>query len=947
MKNLKIGTKITLGFGILILIAFLLGAVGIWNMRGVQKQAEILAKEYVPEVDLSVQLRGAANRIMYEMRGYGFTEDEKFFQTAKEEIQIAETALEQTRELENNSPNLKKLKGQLEAITKALDDYKSYANQTHETGTKLESNRTILTNSAEKFVVSSSHFIAGQNEKIKQELEERHKKIEIVAGMAAIGKNARTIDFTAQATGDMAMMEEAINSLSGLKGRIEALRPIVRGADDIGRLNESEEASAAYVDAMRQYIESQRAMTEAGKAMDAGAETYMASCNEFLADQNEKIRREFKMSDANLEERLRKISLINDAIDKGNHARIGNFKAQSLQDPKLMAAAMTQFESVEKIFADLRKITKDAEDIERIDKAESAAGEYRGAMQNYLASFNERAAIRQKMEAAASSYTTQCDAFLKSQQDKLFANITERISKINLSNEIIDLGNEARVGAYKSQTLRSPEIMKAALENFPKINQQFENLEKITYLEEDLKRIDEVKAASGAYEAGMTDLLSNWMFMQELGGKREAAGDIMIDATKTTADAGMQAAREISEETVSTLGFSSMVMIVGLLVATLVSIAVAIFITRAITRPISKAVDVCKTLSKGDLTVTIEVDSKDETGQLLAAMRNLVQKLKDIIGDVKSASNNVASGSQQLSSSSEEMSQGASEQAAAAEEASSSMEQMAANIRQNADNALQTEKIALKAAEDAQQGGKAVDQTVSAMKEIAEKINIVEEIARQTDLLALNAAIEAARAGEHGKGFAVVASEVRKLAERSQTAAAEISKLSGSSVEIAETAGQMLARIVPDIQKTAELVQEITAASNEQNSGAEQINQAIQQLDQVIQQNATVSEEMASTSEELASQAEQLQDTISFFKADAYETGRSGKAAALRNSGGAKQHVAHSARKAGICNGSEQPSQESKFGGNGHKAGTSAGGVILQMHEGHGTKEQDAEFEKY
>ncbi len=197
------------------------------------------------------------------------------------------------------------------------------------------------------------------------------------------------------------------------------------------------------------------------------------------------------------------------------------------------------------------------------------------------------------------------------------------------------------------------------------------------------------------------------------------------------------------------------------------------------------------------------------------------------------------------------------------------MEQMASNIRQNADNAQQTEKIAVKSAGDARAGGKAVAETVNAMKQIAEKISIIEEIARQTNLLALNAAIEAARAGEHGKGFAVVAAEVRKLAERSQTAAAEISELSGTSVEVAEKAGEMLEKLVPDIQKTAELVEEISAASNEQNTGAEQINKAIQQLDQVIQQNAGASEELASTSEELSSQAEQLKAAVaSLIKTD-------------------------------------------------------------------------------
>jgi len=269
-------------------------------------------------------------------------------------------------------------------------------------------------------------------------------------------------------------------------------------------------------------------------------------------------------------------------------------------------------------------------------------------------------------------------------------------------------------------------------------------------------------------------------------------------------------------------------------------------------------------IAEGDLNVNIKVNSeKDVLGNSLYKM---VEKLKEIVESVKIAADNVTAGSQELSSSSEQLSQGATEQASAAEEASSAMEEMTSNIKQNADNSHQTEKIAQKSADDAKAGGKAVAETVTAMKDIASKISIIEEIARQTNLLALNAAIEAARAGEHGKGFAVVASEVRKLAERSQTAAAEISKLSESSVLVAEKAGELLLLIVPDIQRTAELVQEISAASNEQNGGAGQINSAIQQLNQVIQQNASASEEMSSTAEELANQAEQLQHTISFFR---------------------------------------------------------------------------------
>ncbi|PZR32941.1 methyl-accepting chemotaxis protein [Caulobacter segnis] len=317
-------------------------------------------------------------------------------------------------------------------------------------------------------------------------------------------------------------------------------------------------------------------------------------------------------------------------------------------------------------------------------------------------------------------------------------------------------------------------------------------------------------------------------------------------------------------------------------VSLLIAVGAALYISMLVSKGLARASEAVRTVAEGDLTKTAEITSRDEIGDLLGNVNVMIERLRGIVGDAVTASENVSSGSQELSATSEQMSQGATEQAAAAEQASASMEEMAANIKQNADNAAQTEKIARQSAQDAETSGQAVNKAVDAMQTIAEKITIVQEIARQTDLLALNAAVEAARAGEHGRGFAVVASEVRKLAERSQTAAAEISAVSSDTVKAAQTAGEMLTSLVPNIRKTAELVSEISAACREQDIGASQINEAIQQLDKVTQQNASASEEMSATSEELAAQAEELQTSIAYFRTDSAHGRRSAPRPAAR-----------------------------------------------------------------
>jgi methyl-accepting chemotaxis protein len=708
MRNLKIGMKLTLGFGMVIFIALVLGAMGVWNMNTARYQASVLSDEYVPEVAIAQELRAASNRVMYQMRGYSLAESEDYYKLALEELKAIAKALEEGNQLAGRAEHLTALKGQLEIASKAVSEYEQLA-------------------------------------------------IETKAG----------------------------------------------------------------IDAMA---------IERGK-MDSAAGAYIGSASAFLKNQNAAFERDLVM-------------------------------VQQTADDGQVSAAQA---------------------------------------------------------------------------------LAERHLKITLANDVIDIGNAVRLANFRAQALREPKLIEEALASFNMIEAKLTELRTVTRLTADIAELNDVQKAAGAYSAGLKALLGQWQRLQEVGQRRERTANVVIEACATMADAGMQGAQRISNENVDSLGSASMIMIVGLLVAALLGIVVAVFIARSITRPIMKAVEVSNRLSEGDLTMEIEVASKDETGMLLQAMKNQLERLKAVIVNVQSAADNVASGSQELSSSSEEMSQGATEQAASAEEASSSMEQMAANIKQNADNATQTEKIALQAADDARNGGEAVSRTVIAMKEIAQKISIIEEIARQTDLLALNAAIEAARAGEHGKGFAVVASEVRKLAERSQTAAGEISSLSGSSVEVAEKAGQMLGRIVPDIQKTAELVQEISAASNEQNSGADQVNKAIQQLDQVIQQNASASEEMASTSEELSSQAEQLQEAIAFFKLETHGTKaqkRPPAAAAVKTKKSAAA-VSHHFNAV--------PGRPAAAKGNGHartafRPGPAVGGIDLELGK---PDDRDAEFERF
>lgn len=550
-------------------------------------------------------------------------------------------------------------------------------------------------------------------------------------------------------------------------------------------------------------------------------------------------------------------------------------------DKNMLENAQASLQKVNNFLGDASDLARNSTQLEAlvasIDETQVALNKYEVLVKETQNINEVMEDTRKTLDQSAIDFVSNNEKFIDTQNSRLKNELTrgmdrttlqERRQKVVFAGFIQNTGNQIRVKAFKALSDRNADFVDQAQEDFSKLNSYYEQVREITRLQADIEKLDESEASAEAYQNAMLTLKDNLLRLQELGKERDEAGSVLLSNVQAISEKGIMETDRIAKGAIERVNTANVWMLGGLITALIVGILFAYIITSSIVQPINEQNAFIGKISTGDLTAELNIDRKDEIGESAKALKAMVDKLKEVITVIVGASENINSAAVEMSSSSQQMSEGATEQAASAEEVSSSMEQMASNIQQNTDNAIQTETIALKAADDIKEGSKAVNDTVISMKEIAGKISIIGEIARQTNLLALNAAVEAARAGEHGKGFAVVAAEVRKLAERSQSAAAEIDQVSSSSVAVAEKSGKLLEQIVPDIQKTARLVQEISASSREQSTGSDQVNSAVQQLNEVTQQNAAAAEEVASSSEELSSQADQMKETISFFKVD-------------------------------------------------------------------------------
>jgi len=833
---MKLGTKITLGFGSLIAIAVALGGVAIWRMDSAGTQATMLAREYVPEVAVANNVERKSLETMYEMRGYGLTEDEAYLTRGRQNLTEVNKYLKDAEGLADHSPHLVKLKGAVAEVTSGVAEYTGLVEDTVNRNKAIESDRKALNAAAAEYVKNATDFIDHQTEIFKGELGE--------SGSAA--HEAAGDTHSAPVAGAPVVAPACPTGEAALERLTEGNKRYVSGAFakvNLDAARRVDTAKGQHPQATILACSDSRAPVETifdqgiGDVFPVRVAGNVAAVDELATIEYGVEHLETPLLIVLGHTKCGAVTAVatHAAVHGSIPALLSNIEPAvtetqathaGLTGDALINACVTAnvWHSVGQILTHSSAIQ------ERVKagklKIVGAIYDISAGTVSWLGPIPIQAQLL--ATPVAETHATVATA---SDAHKLL----ERLEKITLANDVLDFGNATRVACFKSQALRDPKIIEDANKNFDEIKTRLTSLRKITRLKEDLDRIDKTETAAAEYKKAMNDLLTNWVAATDISKRRALAGDKVLAAAQGTATAGLEHTNKIADDTTAAMSTTTWIMMVGLGVALVLGSILAFVITRGITTAITR---ISSTLASG--------------------------------------SQQTSSAAGQVSSSSQSLAQGASEQAAALEETTSALEEMSSMTKKNADTAQQAASLSSEAQKSAAKGNDAMNKMSTAINDIqksasetAKIIKVIDEIAFQTNLLALNAAVEAARAGEAGKGFAVVAEEVRNLAMRSAEAAKNTAAMIEESVNnakngvtIAVEVGKNLEEITTAATKVNSLVGEIAAASKEQAQGIDQVNTAVSQMDKVTQSNAASAEESASAAEELSSQSVQLSEMV-------------------------------------------------------------------------------------
>ena len=863
LKNMKLVTKISTGFVAILLLLCVVAYVGYYVMSDLVER--IGNTEHVNQIVQDI-LKTRQHEKDFIISGELADADSAVLALDRLRSQI-----QATRERLSQSIN----KNQMDLVNQQVDQYAQTFSQYVSLEQKGVEARQIMAERAQ----DALHLLEEMRENQKQQLEvkreeNKEQENEILANSEKLDQilkwilKARTAEKDYILHGEKKTETDAEEFITKIIALASDMKAGFSNKNHISRMEKIIAQAEIYFGAFQHYVELSAKSAEAEATMSRNVNELKIWANAILIGQ----RRALLSVHAQSAETEVGIQLYVETLDQITQLNKWILEAMIEHRKFVTDGSELSQKKIEGLIAQVVALGKkiagqlsDPGEQKKAEKVVSSAESYLQTFQDYVAYYLQQGVAEGEMLHAARILEEEGNTVREAQTTEFDATREQLTNFFDVKLEMVDDANrmikwflDVRADEKEAILSGDSEYSQAVHEGLNALLELAQELGSRITLENNHEQLEKVTESIAAYRNAFTSFIES-MEQQTIA---------MQEMVQTASDAQQLCNEALAVQNADTqqqIKTANGILLGSTIFAILLGLSIAIWIALSLKRSLQNALDITRAVADGNLAQEIEISYHDEIGQLLGAMKNMVDTLRNTVAAIRSASNAIASNSQQMSGNAQEMSQGAAEQAASAEEVSSTMEEMTANIRQNSENAIQTARMAMKSSDDAQQAGQAVSQTVTAMQEIAGKILIIEDIARQTQLLSLNATIEAARVQEHGRGFAVVASEVRALAERSQDAAFEINELASSSVAIAENSGKMLERLIPDIQRTSDLIHEISAASKEQDLSVEQVNRAVQQLDRVIQQNAAISEDVASSSEELANQADMLQHSITFF----------------------------------------------------------------------------------